>query len=772
MAQPESPNGALKALRAKYKKELYGEENQGFLNDILALTIAEVGESSAEAQRAVLETLMNRADAYGRSIKKEYGGGYYQPVNTKTISKQLKKIQDNESLRDTIKERVKEVFEGSNESNFALHNGSAGVAKKARDLADVRKVIKYGSGSETFYNKSKDDGADHYGSGVIKLELKWINQFGIPPEAPTPNIRPEINSKSRDGKSTSTNEDQDYPVLTEKAEQLKGEVAGGFVSLAANMFPDRVAAAITSSLPSNIASLPSASKISGEILESIRSGEGVKSFTSAVEKISSADTPVGRLQAIGDIATEYEADIKALYPDLGNIDFKSAVEGIVNIAGQESPSQRLISGLKMMETMDPDKLMTVGDVLKESTMFIAANYDVENLKDQPLSTLFDVNKLSNLGEATYKAFDENQEMSDLETAPESVAAKLGFLAKALYGSKEEQAKALEYLTKGQLPDIPGLEESLPTLLSGSLEDIAKTPLVTEQLGNLPERILTARRPEAIETALTRFAGDIISKETDGAIDRNTSQTLLAGGTEEEAKKMRQTIGGMALDNFIESNPTLAGIVQWFSENKELITLLGSAGAMAGLSSLLGGGALGGFAAGAGGIAGARLLLGEEGFNEFTGMMKQAAAPVFDMASGFLEESGLADIEGIGSFLKGTLDLGRENPLAGLAAISGNLSSAAGILAATNIDTLMGKTSTIIETLSTEVGQDTQVSSDSAAVGNGDASTQQTTPTAPSGQQAQNPGNPAIESQASMFHMLAYPNYQDFGRTGMGAKAGI
>lgn len=703
------------------------------------------------------------------------------PENMKKTIALLDKLQDKFYKKHKIKIVVNDAIAKEGTSREKSTPGSEHFSGKALDLS-----------TSNLSEEQKDDLAYFslevgfkgfgFGSSILHVDTgkqrawKYSNQtFGTKSTNEWISIAKTYDhsiSKSRDGKDKSTNEDQDYPVLTEKTEQLKGEVAGGFVSLAANMFPDRVAAAITSSLPSNIASLPSASKISGEILESIRSGEGVKSFTSAVEKISSAGTPVGRLQAIGDIATEYEADIKALYPDLGSIDFKSAVEGIVNIAGQESPSQRLISGLRMMETMDPDKLMTVGDVLKQNTMFIAANYDVENLKDQPLSTLFDVNKLSDQGKATYKAFDENQEMSDLETAPESVAAKLGFLAKALYGSKEEQAKALEYLTKGQLPDIPGLEESIPTLLSGSLEDIAKTPLVTEQLGNLPERILTARRPEAIETALTRFAGDIISKETDGAIDRNTSQTLLAGGTEEEAKKMRQTIGGMALDNFIDSNPTLAGIVQWFSENKELITLLGSAGAMAGLSSLLGGGALGGFAAGAGGIAGARLLLGEEGFNEFTGMMKQAAAPVFDMASGFLEESGLADIEGIGSFLKGTLDLGRENPLAGLAAISGNLSSAAGILAATNIDTLMGKTSTIIETLSTEVGQDTQVSSDSAAVGNGDASTQQTTPTAPSGQQAQNPGNPAIESQASMFHMLAYPNYQDFGRTGMGAKAGI
>ena len=126
--------------------------------------------------------------------------------------------------------------------------------------------------------------------------------------------------------------------------------------------------------PANIASLPSASKISREILESIRSGEGVQSFTSAVEKISSAETPVSRLTSIGDIATEYEADIKALYPDLGSIDFKSAVEGIVNIAGEESPSQRLVSGLRMMETMDPDKLMTVGDVLKESAPIIERNF--------------------------------------------------------------------------------------------------------------------------------------------------------------------------------------------------------------------------------------------------------------------------------------------------------------------------------------------------------------------------------------------------------------
>lgn len=564
----------------------------------------------------------------------------------------------------------------------------------------------------------------------------------------------------------------DYPALAEKSEQLKGDVTSGFVNLAANMFPDTVSSAITSSLPSNIASLPSASKISREILESIQSGEGVQSFTSAIEKIASEETPVGRLQAIGNIATEYEADIKALYPDLGNIDFKSAVEGIVNIAGEESPSQRLVSGLRMMETMDPDKLMTVGDVLKGDDLenIKKALKKIDNLEKQPLSIIFDKSKLNFAAKAKI-SWDGTT--ANLDSAIENDKIDVIY-AKALYGKPEEQAKALEYLTKGQLPDIEGLEESFPTLLSGSLEDIVKTPIVTEKLGNLPERILTSERPREIETALTGFAGDIISKETKGAIDRNTSQTLLAGGTEEEVKQMRQTIGGIALDSFIESNPTLKGIINWFSENKEIVTLLGTAGAFAGLTSLVGGGTLGGFATGFAGITGAKMLLGEEGFNEFSGMLKKAASPVFDIASDLLTETGLSEVPLVGSFLSGALDVGRENPLAGIAAVGGNFGTAAGILAASNIGEISDKTSSIIESMSKQLFQDTQIQPDLAASG-GDGKLmdeQRTRPTDTTGVNASLSGSPGVATQAGMFHGLAHPNYQDFGRTGMGSAAGI
>lgn len=574
-------------------------------------------------------------------------------------------------------------------------------------------------------------------------------------------------------KPSDESSEEQYPVLSEKSEAVKEFVAGEFVNLAANMFPDRTVAAITNSLPANIASLPSASKISREILESIQSGEGVQSFTSAVEKIASAETPVGRLTAIGDVATQYEADIKALYPDLASIDFKSAVEGIVNIAGEESPSQRLVSGLRMMETMDPDKLMTVGDVLKGDDLenIKKALKKIDNLEKQPLSTIFDKSKL-NFKAQTYMTV--TAKTADLDSAIENKKIDLIY-AKALYGKPEDQAKALEYLTKGKLPDIPGLEESFPTLLSGSLEDIVKSPLATNLLGEeysgLASTVLTGEKSD-VEKALTDVGASKLAEFS--PLEEDTSKTLIAGGSEEENKKLRREVGGIALDSFIESNPTLKSIIEWFTNNKELVALLGTAGAFAGLTSLVGGGTLGGFATGFAGITGAKMLLGEEGFNEFSGMIQKAASPVFDIASDLLTETGLSEVPLVGSFLSGALDVGKKNPLAGIAAVGGNFGTAAGILAASNIGEISDKTSSIIESITKNLSQDTQIQPDLAASG-GDGKLmdeQRTTPVDRSGDTAKMSGSPGVSSQAGMFHGLSHPNFQDFGRTGMGSAAGI
>jgi peptidoglycan hydrolase-like protein with peptidoglycan-binding domain len=172
IATTAKTSGSLSSMRQKFKQELQDAE---FLDVVLALATAEVGPSNDSAQRAVLETLMNRAIAYNRSIRKEVYGGYYQPINqSATINKRLATIKANQQLRSKVLANLKAVLAGSNDSNVALHNASAGIAKTAHSLADVRAVI----GGETFYNKTNPAGDKHYGggySGVRNKEQKFVN---------------------------------------------------------------------------------------------------------------------------------------------------------------------------------------------------------------------------------------------------------------------------------------------------------------------------------------------------------------------------------------------------------------------------------------------------------------------------------------------------------------------------------------------------------------------------------------------------------------------
>ena len=160
-----------------------------------------------------------------------------------------------------------------------------------------------------------------------------------------------------------------------------------------------------------------------------------------------------------------------------------------------------------------------------------------------------------------------------------------------------------------------------------------TNVLGEEYSDLASTVMTGEKSD-VEKALTDVGASKLAEFT--PLEEDTSKTLIAGGSEEENKKLRREVGGIALDSFIESNPTLKSIIEWFTNNKELVALLGTAGAFAGLTSLLGGGQLKGFATGLAGITGVRMMLGEEGFNEFSGMMQKAASPVFDMASGLLE----------------------------------------------------------------------------------------------------------------------------------------
>jgi len=773
--------------RGRFAKEL--DKDEKLKEDLFHLTYAEVSGTNKYALTGFIETMFNRANAYNvTSLKTMFDPEYYAPLNSSSgqISDLKKKeFASNPKYRQNIEQALKDALSGSNVSNFATHNASADVAKEAAIHGHVRLNVRYNSSgidqklkpggdkyTVTFYTKTKitKEAEVLHGAKRIQDEIKWVKSVGggigdTGGFADTP-------SGSFRGTGTGTGS-----LLGEGGLFSSGGLfgsQGGLGALAGSLIgsgaipTSSISSAISSSLPSSLASLPSASTISSGLAESIQSGQGFTPFTSAVQSIASADTPVGRLSAIGDVATKYEAEIKALVPSLAGLNFKEAIPAIVGLEDQ-GPNQRLVSALKTIESVDPDQLITVGDVLKQNTLFFTGNYDVENLKDQPLSTLFDVNKLSDVGHQSFNTL-KNLEMSSLERNPEQNRSKLGFLAKALYGTKEEQAKALQYLAKGNLPNIEGLEESLPTLLTGSLEEIIKTPLVSGFMDGKVGDILTGEESK-VKSILTDLGASALTEAT--GISGDTSQTLLAGGTEEEIKKMRKEIGGIALDGFIESNPTLKGIIDWFYNNQNLITLLGSAGAFAGLSALLGGGIGGGFAAGAGGLLATRLLLGEEGFNQFQGIVQSAAAPVFDFAQKALIDSGLADVPIVGSLLQNILSMGSNNPLAATALISGNVGMAAGLMAGTTGINVVNQGTTMADMMASLTGGDTtsQVQNNLAATGNAPVETMPPGSIDSDGKPGSTDANPSGGTQKGMYVPTSPVGYTDWGCTGMQAIVG-
>jgi len=642
MAQTESHKSKLSSLRAKFKDELFGDENSDFLIKILALTIAEVGESSAEAQRAVLETLMNRSDAYGRSLEKEYSGGYYAPVNTNSIERQIKRIENNEALREKIKDRLDEVFAGSNDSNFAMHNGSAGVAKKAQELGDVRKVINYGSGNETFYNKSKDDGANYYGAGIIKREMNWVNQFGIEPPA-FPDTRPPLSEPTSYSTNMSTGYggDTGYPVLEEKVESVTGAVAGTAVNLATRFFPGRVESAVSGVLSQSLGDIPQVATLAKEIVGPGLQGGGIPTITSAISRISAPDTLAGRIQESISLAQENRELVKVLAPQFESLldfDQMGAFDRLRAIYTAAEESNVKIDAL---EQLDQTLQKTSGIVT-------------------PLETiLFNPTEGSDLIKA-YAPGILSENVNQQNKTFEGINNILGRFNKeyAEYGELAGNlTKPIDEIL--QNPQIQTMLESLPQLdpLRGTSEE------VQERLG---------------EMAVSEIAGEI------GLGKADTRTLVLGSENPEEVKKLRESAGGLVLDDFIESNPTLKAIIDFFTNNKEIITLLGTTGAVAGLSSLLGGGMFGGFAAGAGAFAATRIALGEDGFNELQSMIKVAGEPVFNFVDEMLKSSGLSEIPVLGDVLTQISTIGRGNPLALATGLTGNFGGAAGLLAASAV----------------------------------------------------------------------------------------
>lgn len=249
-------------------------------------------------------------------------------------------------------------------------------------------------------------------------------------------------------------------------------------------------------------------------------------------------------------------------------------------------------------------------------------------------------------------------------------------------SKEEQIKALNDIKK---------------IFSDFGQDTSALEYLTQEGFPQPVQEFISAAAERRGEELSPGARQFLGIEEGGDFDK-----------EEVQKEIIEVVK----DDVISSNPLLQQIMNLFDNNKGLFTLLGGAVGISGLTGILGGGMLGGFAAGAGGIAAARLALGPEGFAELQNTVQEAAAPVFDIFSEFVAEgTPLGDLPVVGNILRGTIGVGRENPLAAIALASGNIGAAAGLVAGqTGIGVLDGTVNPedLAQNLSSTFGDVTRV----------------------------------------------------------------
>jgi hypothetical protein len=145
------------------------------------LTQAEVGSQGARAQQAFMETVANRASIQGKSIDYTVSDHrYYEPINTKGNGSvdNLRPVSSNTQAKyDKILDKV---IEGSNITNGATHNASAGVARNWKRKYDGQPGTRRDIGGETFYSKTYEQ------KKLKKLELSGSpqaveNKSDVPP---------------------------------------------------------------------------------------------------------------------------------------------------------------------------------------------------------------------------------------------------------------------------------------------------------------------------------------------------------------------------------------------------------------------------------------------------------------------------------------------------------------------------------------------------------------------------------------------------------------
>ena len=172
-----APNGVVNQQKFKNRSlNLSGEDSsaqrvteRSDLNDIdpetkrklYELMQAEVGGQGRDAQIAFMETVANRAAAEGRSIDSIVSDTrYYEPLQ-KGITRSV-----NSTTQAQYNSIFEEVVSGSNITNGATHNASAGVA-----------ISVYNGGYDANVNSIKVIGGETFYSKEFSNEKNWLKKF-------------------------------------------------------------------------------------------------------------------------------------------------------------------------------------------------------------------------------------------------------------------------------------------------------------------------------------------------------------------------------------------------------------------------------------------------------------------------------------------------------------------------------------------------------------------------------------------------------------------
>lgn len=463
---------------------------------------------------------------------------------------------------------------------------------------------------------------------------------------------------------------------------------------------------------------PNLSELAPDIMNSLMTGTGIPLIQESTARLAGKDFE-SRIEELRQIALEnptlaqgvFEASDAELPLGLTFDQFVAELPSVSEIMKVQDPKERLILLYNKARELDPESIPSVYemlsdvdgvDVTQEYQKALSGTLKVEELSLEQLlnresyvpfsigriekqnETLADAiregdlenlskllaDALPGIGERYDPVIKPGEDRRGLYNPELDVISESGNLG--IFGTREYED--VEYYS----PDVAAAME----LLSGDMKSLFESPLAKSYLGEnygTAETILTGS-----ERSIKNEISKIISEKS--GLSKSSAYTLAYGGNEKAVQKLQSDSLDIAFEGLVESFPILGQIIDFFSNNQGILTLLGTLGGTLGLSALAGGGLTGGLVGGAGAMLGARAVLGKEGYEKFQSTLGEGAEVAVGIFRDLFQQSGLAENEMIAPVMESIFGFAEANPVATALGATGNLGAAVGsMLGAAGVD---------------------------------------------------------------------------------------